>query len=451
MIPAMPFIKGRALTMQLSRELLRWFESHSQKIIKKCRRTVTSVPGLYDHEATVYVPGGDDKYPAFWIRDAVMQCRSGFVSREEMERMLNITLFYQNGPQLRELENGLRVLPWAIADHIILPGLGIKEFQETHPVGAVFYPGSYSSGNNQGTGDYGNRPADDDIYEAIELTRLIIEQCPEGDVAGFLNRIVAGESVIDRLHNGFQAMPVDENSGLCRNRPEDWSASNFHDALRPMGLIALTSVLRFRAAVTMERFYCLLENKTLAEAYDQTAQKIADSVSTRLLQENAWIHLATEVDRQPDVWATAMAVYYGLLSEELCEKTCRAMLEAYQDGLTVNYSGYLRHTLTTADVIPGAQVWEHGTFGGQYGTYQGGGYWPQPLGYYVHALGRVDETAAIKLAETFIRHTRQLEQEGAPFEWINPAIRLPETPGLGRFYGPSAALPLEGFRKTFVG
>ena len=101
-----------------------WFREHSQAIIKQCRREVQSVPDWQNNPLAVYVPGGDGKYPSFWVRDAVMICRSGLIPLAEMMAMCRLILVMQNQAETRFLANGLRITPWAIADHINLPGLG---------------------------------------------------------------------------------------------------------------------------------------------------------------------------------------------------------------------------------------------------------------------------------------------------------------------------------------
>ena len=437
------------------KERFEWFENIARKIVEKCARKASSVPNFSDGPVTIHVPGGDDKYPSFWVRDAVMQCRSGFIDASTMETMLRIILHHQNGSEGREIPDVIdmakcRVDPWSIADHINLPGLGNEEFQRATPAGAVFYPGCYLP--YKGNSGFGLRPADDDIYEAVELARLVVDSLDKESAIKLLRDEINGVTVIDRLGGGMQSMVVDEETGLCLNTPEDWAAANFHDGLRPMGFVALTSCLRFRAAKTMQDFYNLLDDGKRADEYGALAGRLASSLAEHLIMKDGWIMVGSKVDRQPDVWSTSMAVYYGLLAGDAATDACRAMLKAYKEGLDVNYRGYLRHTPMTADVIPGQQVWEHGKEGGwgsppEYGTYQMGGYWPQPLGYYAYCLARVDMDAARRIASDYIDHTREFEKEGAPFEWISPEIFLPETPGLGRWYGPSAALPLEAFRR----
>ena len=101
-------------------ERFKWFDGHSRLTIERCKRMATSVPGVTREPVVVYVPGGDNKYPSFFLRDAVMQCRSGFISLEEMENMLKIILTFQNGQNRRFLKNGLRIDPWSIPEQRFL-------------------------------------------------------------------------------------------------------------------------------------------------------------------------------------------------------------------------------------------------------------------------------------------------------------------------------------------
>ncbi len=419
-----------------------WFEEHARTIIGSCRRVAASVPGWRADAVAVYVPGGDDKYPSFWIRDAVMQCRSGLIPEGEMLDMLRIMLRFQNGPQVRRLANGLRVTPWAFADHINLPGLGEASFT---PPGAVFYPGTYQSGDDQGTGRFGFRPADDDVYEVIELTALLTEQLGEAGGRELLAEEVEGMAVLERLLLGFEAMPVDKATGLPRNRPDDWAAASFHDALIPMGLIAFTGVLRARAATRLSRLCALARRQSTAIGYRRMATSLGEALARELQRPDGWLNMATEVNRQPDLWATSMALYEEVLPEDAARKAGEALLAACRAATIVDpTSGYLRHTPITADVAPGRRIYEHQVEDGPCDTYQTGGYWPQCIGFVCWALHRVDPQLANELAVAFIDHTRRHIEEGAPVEWLYPGAELPAN---GRLYGPSAALPLAAFRR----
>ncbi|HOL67546.1 MAG TPA: hypothetical protein PKX93_08840, partial [bacterium] len=263
----------------------------------------------------------------------------------------------------------------------------------------------------------------------------------------FLLSPVAGIPVWERLHSGFQAMSVDSRTGLHWNTPTDWSASNFHDALRHMGAVALTSCLRFRAAGQMAELFRCLGVRKEEETYRHLAGCLAETVRRTFQREDGWLVAATQVNRQPDTWSTAMAVYYGLLKNDYATAAAEALARACRDG-SLSVNGYLRPTPVWADAIPGKVVWEDARLDREkpYGWYQFGGYWPQPAGYVCWTLARTDRSLAVSLARQLVEHTLRYELEGAPFEWINPAV-LKDRPGEGKWYGPSAALPLEGFTR----
>jgi hypothetical protein len=428
-----------------------WFEKHTANIIKHCRRNAAPAPGFSDEPLIVYQPGGDDKYPGFWVRDAAMECRSGFIPAEEMEVMARLTLSFQNGPECRKLDNRLYVTPWAVPDHINLPGLGNEEFRKRYQPGAVFFPGTYSPSDDQGTGDFGLRPADDDIYEVVQMVFTISSCYSKSRAVTFLKSRVKDIPVLERLNLGFKAIPVDGETGLHWNTPADWSASNFHDALRPMGAISLTSCLRYRAARQMAELFNLTGNTKNEEEYRQISKKLAKTVSDTFQRKDGWLLAATQVNRQPDTWTTAMACYYGLLEKERGHAASCALAKSLKDGsLAIN--GYIRHTPVWADDITGRIVWEDERMDERtrYGSYQFGGYWPQPLGYICWSVALTDRPLAVRTAKEFVEHTVKHEGAGSPFEWINPAV-IKNRPGEGKWYGPSAALPLESFHRLSQG
>ena len=427
----------------LSEPEMLFLEQTAREVIRKCRRQAVAVVNGREQRVNVYVPGGDDKYPSFWLRDAVMQSSSGVIPVSEMTIMLDTLLSYQNGSDTRHLEHGLRVLPWAFADHI-----NLKELGEPEP-GAVFFPGSYSPTDDQGTGLFGTLNASDSPYEVVHLVYLICSHMEEsGNIVRFLHTHVNGIERIERLDSSFDSVQIEERTGLHHNREDLWAAESFHDGLKKMGYTLLGSCLRFRAARQMAQLYSQLGNDQKCSHYRGMADRLGASVSQTFPLADGWLMAATELDRQADVWGTALAVYEGILDRETQQRAVNALLRAYTEGL-VAFEGYLRHTPTTYDVQPGRQVWEdgRGCWGEHEGTYQAGGYWPQPTGWYACALSKQDPSAARSLAREFIEHTKRFSERGAPFEWISPDIPLEQTPHLGRWYGPSIALPLTAFRR----
>jgi len=75
-----------------------------------------------------------------------------------------IAIAGQNGEAEKLLENGLRIPTWSVADHINFDGK------------PVFFPGTYESGENQGSEDFGFYPPHDNNYYFIELAYLCYEK-----------------------------------------------------------------------------------------------------------------------------------------------------------------------------------------------------------------------------------------------------------------------------------
>ena len=150
----------------------------------------------------VFLPAGDEKYPSFWPVDAIFSARSGLMKTKVLLDMICAIFAHgQNGAETRPLENGLAVPPWAIADHINFDG------------GAVFFPGTYRSGSNQGNGSFGFLPPMNNLYLVTELVVRYIAQ--SGDSA-ILEREFDGVSVKQRLKNAFLAPYVlEDTTGLC--------------------------------------------------------------------------------------------------------------------------------------------------------------------------------------------------------------------------------------------
>lgn len=419
-----------------------WFAEHTREIIARCRRTAASVPGWQDEPLTVYLPGGDNKYPSFWIRDAVMQCRSGLVPLPEMLAICRTILAFQHGPEEKKLANGLRITPWAIPDHINLPGIGNPEAQ---PPGPVFFPGTYQPGDDQGNGRYGLRPADDDIYELIQLAHLIARTLDHEECDHFLAEDIRGVPVRQRLIKGWQAMIVDPQTNLPRNSPDDWAAASFHDGLRPQGLIALTSVLRTRAARQLGDLAHFAGNDRAADQWWLQARQLGLTITDTFQQQDGWLLMDTELNTQPDTWSTLIAIFDDILPQKAAKTACHAIHAAIRDHSIIDpASGYLRHTPTSADAEPGKRVFHDQTEATPCNFYQFGGYWPQCTGFACYALHQIDPKAARHLATTFIDHTRQNLIHGTPVEWLHPDLGIPED---GHLYGPSAALPFLAFTR----
>ena len=371
-------------------------------------------------EGNVLLPSGDEKYISFWVRDAAMMAESGLVSNADLKRYIEIIATCgQNGSQTRTLGNGLRVPPFAVADHINYDGK------------PVFFPGTYRSGEDQGDGSYGFYPPFCDNYYFIIMAGQYLRQSGDWQL---LDCVYGGISLAERLEKAFTGYNIDEETQLCVSDPEcytvDWG---FVDGVKKTGKLLMASCLRYHAAQILQEIfpdsaYYVGIIKTLQENILQTFYD----------NKTGWFWSATGIGRQHDVWATAYAVFLGITREG---KTLSALAEGYRNQTAVVH-GYVRHILTNEDVSE-SSAWESSI--AEYGRYQNGGYWATPTGWYGYALYLYD--GSISIFEDFLQHTQAYQSIGAPFEWINTDT----TDFSGLWYGTSGVLPYIGAKEITNG
>jgi hypothetical protein len=129
---------------------------------------------------------------------------------------------------------------------------------------------------------------------------------------------------------------------------------------------------------------------------------------------------STGKGKQPDVWSTSLAVYFGILEGDQQKKTCQFLRDAYQKGSLAS-KGNVRHILTTDDFNT-STAWEFSL--AQKNSYQNGAYWGTPSGWVCYAIAKVDIPAAQKLAKEYIDDLRVGDYRkgiefGAPWECYN--------------------------------
>lgn len=380
----------------------------AKRILASCR--VERLCRFYGEERIlpVFLPGGDGKYHSFWVRDTAMCALSGLIPNDDLRHYVDyMALCGQNGAQPRRLQHGQVVPPWTLADHINDNGR------------PVFYPGTYADGDDQGDGRYGFLPPMDDSYWFILAAAQYVRQ--SGDRA-ILEAEYNGMTLRERMEKAYNAGETDEKTGLCRTDAVffavDWG---FCDSIRKGGLLLMPSLLRRQAALAMAGL-------GFSGDYPAEAERIAKSLVQQLYdEESGWFYSASEVCRQHDVWATALAAASGVLAGERLEKTCAALSAAYEGGTAVS-QGYVRQLLTSE-----RPHWETRDSD----DYQSGGYWATPTGWYASALRKRDPEAADRLLDDFLSHTQKNGDHGAPYEWMSADGGRYS----GELYGTSAALP----------
>src|SRR3546814_16441623 len=91
---------------------------------------------------------------------------------------------------------------------------------------------------------------------------------------------------------------------------------------------------------------------------------------------------STGISNQPDVWATALAIYTGLLEGEEALAAAGHLARAYQNG-TLAYKGNIRHIIKGED-FDNTTAWEKGIV--PYNQFQNGAYWGTPVGWVAYAI-----------------------------------------------------------------
>jgi hypothetical protein len=397
-----------------------WLADMAHRVLGQCRtERVINIDGTA-RLLTLYVPSGDMKYKSFWVRDAAMMASCGLIPTDEIRGWLDLVAAAQNGPAPRILANGLQVPPWSIADHINDDGR------------PVFFPGTYSSGQDQGQGRFGFYPPHDDQYYFIDMAWQYYRH--GGDADAFQNQ-VGGIRLLDRLEYAFRSYQIDPDSQLCFSTLPDVTVDwGFCDTIVKSGLLLYPSLLRYQAAMQLAEIFTAVGDPGKSAKYTSLSEQIRTGILRHLKEGSGWLLSATETGRQQDVWGTAFAVWTGVLQDDDRVAALRVLAEAFKNGTAVS-NGYVRHILEGDDARSGSTAWEmaHCT----YNTYQNGGYWATPTGWYLYALAQIDLTLAEQMLDSFINHSLAEKANGAPFEWISRDGSVVD----GRLYGASAALP----------
>lgn len=384
------------------------------------------------------VPGGDhNAYPAFWIRDAAMMLGADFVPADEIEGWVRVIASTQAGVSGRQLKNGLTVPPYSIPDHITLSGA------------PCWFPGAYD-GDDQGNGVFGFLPPADDAFYFIQMVREHLRLTGKPTLFQSDVKTSEGNTPLAKVcERAFDSVEADDKTGLVVCHAEagktrvDWG---FCDTVRKTGLCLMPSLLRLQAARDLGVLFQAIGDTSQAVHYSDEARKIRASVKktfyqiikTENKQEFGLLLSATELGKKDDVWASAYALTINALPAAQATAVARHLLELYQAGGTV-VEGQVRH-LPPSDSLGG--YWEQCSAAKD--TYQNGGFWGTPTGWYISALYRVDKIAAAQMLSEYLAHLQANKDKGAPWEWINPAKSLTANPR----YAASVGLPAVALRAT---
>lgn len=350
-------------------------------------------------------PGGRDTYPSFWIRDYAMSLETGFVSRAEQKHMLLLTASTQCDQTW--ITRGGSMVPFgAIADHIRVDNLK-----------PIFFPGTYDY-EGQGTKEFGTFPAYCDQFYFIYMAGYYFKETSD---LSLLLKEINGMRLIDRLEIAFKTLPARRDNEIVYTsdafRGVDFG---FRDAIAITGDLSYASILKYRAANQLSAMFSRLKNKTKAAHYKAIAVKIKAAMP-RFLDKNGMLTASNGRSGQPDVWATAFAIYLNILEGEDALKAARHLEAAYKNG-TLAYKGSIRHIIKDEDFSQNT-AWETAIVGKN--QYQNGAYWGTPTGWVSYAIAKVDKQSAAKLIKEYIHELRENDfRKGsnfnAPYECFYP-------------------------------
>ena len=252
-------------------------------------------------------PGGRKCYPAVWTQDYGMTLASGFVTDEEAQNHLRLIARGQNGAKGRSLESGAFIPAFAIPDHLTFDGR------------PVFYPGTYSSAEDQGGEPWGIRPPSNNHYDFIAIAHHVWQRLGSTD---FLLETINGFTLWERLKLAFSVPEYDPETGLVSTTAKQRAVGFiFCDSIYMTGRLCFASVLRRRAALQMAEMGVALGESDSSSQWLIEAGRIKVHLASSFRDPariGGWLMAATEVGRQPDVWGTIYALYREALSVEGC-------------------------------------------------------------------------------------------------------------------------------------
>ncbi len=379
---------------------------------------------------TMRVPGGNMGYPAFWVRDAVMMLGGDLIPSDELEGWIRLMCSTVPGPGDWNVRPGVVVPAYSIPDHINFDGK------------PTFYPGNYETGVKQGGRPFGKYPPIDDYY--YFLTAVWHHWKLTHSTKLFRSNVKTawtGMRLSDLCERVYATPRADSETGLCLSvdtEAEHAVDFGFCDSIRKSGKLLFPSLLKYIAALQMAELFRAVGRKDKARRFEEDARRIRGAIRPTFLhaasETEAWLHSATGVCNQPDVWGTAFAVWCGAVDGPDADRLGCSLVRAFRERMAVR-EGCVRHILTTDRVNGGG--WEGRD---RIGVYQNGGYWGTPAGWYITAMARVDRDAARAMAAEYIRFLRdhmRLDGTSEAWEWFNPDTGRTANP----LYGATVILP----------
>ena len=356
-----------------------WLQKESHRTIRASRRTIKDGTSAFPPQVGI-------GYEAFWLRDYVYTLEGAIEAYSDKELLDACRLFVRS----------LR------ADGA---GVDCVKFDGT----PVYMPGYGTMGANP-------------VADGSQFTVVVVWQTYQRTKDTPLLR----ES-IDPLLKAMRAVPRNPATLLVHIKPgEPWDRCpyGFTDTVHKQGDELFCSLLYVQASRQLADLLKDAGRAAEGENWKQEAEQVAASIRRVFWDPQAGLfRAATICCREHDIWGSAFAVYLGVADG----RQARAIATVFQrDYAGLVQNGQIRH------LLPGV-YWEKGC---PCDTYQNGGFWATPTGWFVYTLDLVDPALADRTVLDLVKDF----QSGGACEWVFKDVRrLPN-------YLASASLPLAGIR-----
>ena len=357
----------------------KWLEDESHRLIRASRRTMKD-------GAAAFPPQVGIGYEAFWLRDFAYTLEGSVDSYSDKELLDASRLFIRS----------------CNADGA---GVDCVAFD-----GRPIYQPGY--------GTMGDNPVADGSQFTVAVVWHTYRKTHD---AAFL------KEVFDPLAKTMKAVPRNPQTKLVHIKPDGYDRCpyGFTDSVRQAGDVLFCSLLYVEAGHRLAELLNATGRADEATAWNAEADAVAGSVREVFWDPQVGLFRAATIRcKEHDIWGSAFAVYLGVASEDQSTTIARYFRDHYSE---IVQRGQIRH-------LPASVYWE--ACSTPRDTYQNGGYWATPTGWFVYALDRADP----KLADQTVRDLVADFQAGGACEWVLGEKR--QLPG----YLASACLPLAGIR-----
>ena len=362
-------------------EAVTWLEQEAHRIIVASKRTMNDGTSAFPPQVGI-------GYEAFWLRDYAYTLEGAVDAYSDKELTDACRLF------VRSMDaNGA--------------GVDCVKFDST----PIYMPGY---------GSMGDHPVADGSQFTVDVAWHTWRKTKD--------RLLL-EEIIEPLIKTMNAVPRTPETGLVYITPGDGAAWDrcpygFTDTIRKEGNVLFCSLLYVQAGRQLAELLEALGRTEDAEKWKAESERVSGSIRSVFWDTDTGLfRAATHRCREHDIWGSAFAVYLGVADDAQAKRIAGYFKEHYA---AIVQEGQIRH-------LPGGVYWEKGC---EPDTYQNGGYWATPTGWFVYTLNLADPTLADK---TVIDMVASFQKTGA-CEWIFGEKRvLPN-------YLASAALPLASLR-----